>query len=261
MSLGERAALIGTLAQLQPRIAVEIGTAEGGSLRRLAAYAGHVHSFDLVEPEPAIRALPNVTLHTGDSHALLPQLLEDLARDDINLDFVLVDGDHSAEGVARDMRDLLASPAVGRTLILMHDTANEEVRRGLEAVDYGAVAKVRHVHLDFVMGALLAAGPFAGQLWGGLGAVIVDDERPRAAGQPFRPVNLEDTQPLVLAGLRTRLVYEREALRASLDETRQAAADVEAERDRLRSRLQSIEGSRIWRYGQVLRAAKRRLRG
>ena len=36
--------------QLQPELAIEIGTAEGGSLRRVAHHSTHVHSFDLVEP-------------------------------------------------------------------------------------------------------------------------------------------------------------------------------------------------------------------
>ncbi len=36
MSFGERAAFEGLLAQVKPRVAIEIGTAEGGSLKRLA---------------------------------------------------------------------------------------------------------------------------------------------------------------------------------------------------------------------------------
>src|SRR5690348_6240653 len=62
MSFGERAALEGVLAQLRPRLAVEIGTAEGGSLERIAAYSEEVHSIDLTH-EPVTRALPDhVTL-------------------------------------------------------------------------------------------------------------------------------------------------------------------------------------------------------
>ena len=37
MSYGERAGLEGVLSQLKPALAVEIGTAEGGSLARIAA--------------------------------------------------------------------------------------------------------------------------------------------------------------------------------------------------------------------------------
>ena len=111
MSFGERAAIEGVVAQLQPRLAIEIGTAEGGSLRRIATHSRRTISFDLVEPKPDVQALENVELRTGDSHELLPRELERLAAAGENVDFVLVDGDHSADGAHRDMEDLLASDA------------------------------------------------------------------------------------------------------------------------------------------------------
>ncbi len=117
MSPSERAAVKGVLADLVPGMATEIGTAEGGSLRRIAAQARHVHAFDLNPPDPELAALPSVTFHIGDSHELLPRVLEQLAAQDTNVDFVLVDGDHSTEGIKRDVEDLLASPAIARTLI------------------------------------------------------------------------------------------------------------------------------------------------
>src|SRR5690242_11209014 len=80
MSFGERAALEGVLAQRRPRLSIEIGTAEGGSLARIAAHSEITHSFDLVLPPQEIRDLPGVTLHTGDSHELLPRLLAELAE-------------------------------------------------------------------------------------------------------------------------------------------------------------------------------------
>ena len=183
MTFGERAALEGVLSQLRPQLAIEIGTAEGGSLERVAHHSGHVHSFDLVRPELPIAGLDNVTLHTGDSHALLPQLLERLAADGANVDFVLVDGDHSAEGVERDVRDLLASDAIRRSVILLHDTLIDEVRAGLKRVDYAREPKVVHTDLDFVGGHLSRDGSFHHQLWGGLGLLVVDVEgrRPGAS--------------------------------------------------------------------------------
>jgi methyltransferase family protein len=174
MSFGERAALEGLLAQLRPALSIEIGTAEGGSLARLAAYSKRVHSFDLVEPLDRAKALPNVQFHTGDSHVLLPQLLSKLAQSRFNVDFVLVDGDHSEEGVFQDVHDLLWSDALIRTVIVPHDTTNGTVRAGLERVPYGQFPKVVYVDLDFVPGYLSREGPFCGQLWGGLGLVVVD---------------------------------------------------------------------------------------
>jgi cephalosporin hydroxylase len=177
---GERAVLEGLLSFLRPELAIEIGTAEGGSLRRLATHCGEVHSFDLghglTVPDP-----PGVTLHTGDSHALLPEALEAFEREGQNVDFALVDGDHTAEGVRRDMEDLLASGALRRTVILAHDASNDEVRRGLDAVDWRATGKVAFVDLDFVPGHLSSGGPFKDQLWGGFALVVVDEANSQAA--------------------------------------------------------------------------------
>jgi hypothetical protein len=90
------------------------------------------------------------------------------------VDFALVDGDHSSAGARADITALLDSPAVTRTLILAHDSLNPEVRHGIEAVAYGDYEKVAHVDLDFVLGRVVASGPFAGETWGGFALIVVD---------------------------------------------------------------------------------------
>ena len=93
MSLGERAAVEGVLSQLRPALAAEIGSMEGACLRRIAAHAGEAHSFDL--SPPTLPVPENVTVHTGDSHELLAPWLAELEEQGRNLDFVMVDGDHT----------------------------------------------------------------------------------------------------------------------------------------------------------------------
>jgi hypothetical protein len=213
MSFGERAALEGLLSQLEPQLAIEIGTAEGGSLARMATHSREVHSFDLLEPRPAARELPNVTFHTGDSHTLLPELLARLTEAGRNVDFVLVDGDHSAEGVCQDVEDLLASPAIGRTLIVVHDTMNESVRAGLESVRYDAYPKVDYVELDFVAGYMFREPSLLHELWGGLGLVIVDAARDAHSSEPARQGRYYETFELVRSA--RELVVDQEQGSAS----------------------------------------------
>ena len=182
MTLGERAALEGLLARLAPAVTIEIGTAEGGSTRCLARHCREIHSFDLAHPDGLTDELPQVITHTGDSHLLLPPFLRRLETAGRSVDFVLVDGDHSADGARRDLEDLLASPAIRHTVIVVHDSANEAVRSGLLAVRLEDHPGVAFSDLDFVAGHLSASGAFAGQLWGGLGLIVVDAEA-RAAGR------------------------------------------------------------------------------
>jgi hypothetical protein len=252
MSFGERAALEGLLAQLQPQLAIEIGTAEGGSLARVAAHSAEVHSFDLVEPQPAARELPNVTFHIGDSHKLLPELLARLDDADRNVDFVLVDGDHSTDGVRQDVQDLLASGAIGRTIIVLHDTMNEAVRAGLEAVSYETYPKVAHVELDFVAGYMFREPSLLHELWGGLGLVIVDSTRDAYFSEPVRERKYYDAFELV-----------RSARELVVDEERGTTQERELERLReelrdARAWLDSVQGSASWRITAPLRAFKRR---
>jgi len=217
MALGERAAIEGVLAALKPRLAIELGTAEGGSLGRIAAHSAEVHTFDL---EPAPLELPDhVHVHAGDSHVLLAQLLAELAAAGRNVDFALVDGDHTSDGVRRDLTDLLESPAVGRTVILLHDMANTAVRAGVRAVDFTRFPKVAYVDLGFVEiphpdGALV-------EHWGGLGLVVVDPEgtvvAASGAGPVIRDVNAV-ASPLrrAAAPLRRGKAHARGALRRLL---------------------------------------------
>lgn len=218
MSLGERAALEGVLAQLQPEISIEIGTASGGSLERIAAHSTEVHSIDLMEMEGEPPG--NARLYVGDSKRMLPEILGGFTSERRNVDFVLVDGDHTAEGVRADLVSLLSSPAVSRTLILVHDTMNEVVRWGVKAVRFESFAKVSHVNLDFLTGYMARNGPFAGQLWGGFGLVLVDADAATRRPGPIYEDHLYDAHSMIRraarGSVRRRLTAPLRALKGRL---------------------------------------------
>jgi hypothetical protein len=207
MSYGERAALEGLLATSRPALAIEIGTAGGGSLQRLAHHSREVHTFD-VKPAPLHQPFDNVTFHTGDSHVLLPRFLRTLTAEGRNVEFVLVDGDHSSEGVRRDVTDLLASDAVRRTTILIHDAMNPGVRQGLEAIPFESHAKVAYVELEFVPAHCLSWDPYRYQFWGGFGLVLVDADRGAPRGGDVRQKGYYEVAELIEP--LTRLIVSRE---------------------------------------------------
>lgn len=180
MTPGERAAMEGVLSQLKPNLALEVGTAEGGSLRRIAAHSREAHSFDMEIP-PGHASYTNVHFHTGDSHVLLPAWLDEMRREGRRINFALVDGDHSTAGVRADVQDILDSRLLDGVM-LFHDTMNPVVRKGLRQVGFSGCANLRYVDLDFVPGFVGAYGSeLAGELWGGIGiAVISESPTPQA---------------------------------------------------------------------------------
>ena len=260
MSPGERATLEGVLAQVRPTLALEVGTAQGGSLRRVAAYSEEVHSFDLVAPDAELAALSNVTFHTGDSHVLLPETLSELAAAEKSVDFILIDGDHTAQGVRRDIEDVLESSAVTRTLIVLHDTMNPDVRRGILEAGAAEHPKVAQFELDLIPGYLSRREPYRLQMWGGLGLIVVDAGRSSdvAPYEPFhelfsvlRPAveamaELE-AQGTPLDGLRGAEVES--AVRAALERSR-------AELTRQTELVEVMRNSLSWRLTAPLRRLK-----
>ena len=187
MQPGERAALDGLLAAVEPSLSIEIGSYRGGSLQSISARSDRVHAFDLKrQPDLTTIRFPNVVFHIGDSHVTLPKVLRQLAASGANVDFVLVDGDHSIEGVRRDVLDLLESPCVGRTVILLHDTLDTRVRAGLDGIDFEAHDKVAYVDLDFVQGEVPRTGRFVDHQGMGLGIVVTGwkVDRPWPPGYP-----------------------------------------------------------------------------
>lgn len=277
MSRGERAALEGLLTQARPALALEIGSAEGGSLARIARHAGEVHSFDYVRPQFADDGAGNVVFHTGDPNELLPPALASLAEAGRNVDFVLLDGDSAPDGARRSLEALLDSPALGRTLILVHQVSNPRVRQGFDAVHFDAWPKVAFVEPDFVGGYMLAAESMRHELWGGLALVEVDAGRLRYQTGSVMAERYFPTATL-LAQARAAMVSGGAAADATagadatllgrIERLERELGDAEHEVGRLRSVARhheelwrSLMDSWSWRLTRPIRLAKERTRG
>jgi len=267
MSFGERAALEGILAQVKPTLAIEIGTAEGGSLARIATHSREVHSIDLSHEELTVEPASHVHLHNGPSAQLLPDLLARFARDKRTVDFALVDGDHSFAGVVGDVQALLGSPTTPRSVILIHDSMNEEVRAGIESIAFDEYEKVVYHELDFVAGYVYREGVAAEAVWGGLALVLCDTRRSRAYTSSTRQWRYHEPYAAI-----HRMRAQR--LAASSGDSSKAAEQSTTELERMSAQLSVLEadlkshehaltvlyGSRSWRLTRPLRACARLLR-
>ena len=125
------------------------------------------------DPEAAQkhRHFRKVSFLTGPSARLLPVLLEELRRRSIDVDFMLMDGDHSAEGVRGDVEALLDYVPRKPLFLMLHDGFNPECRRGMNEARWARSPYVQWVDLDFVHGRVIQNGSASdGEMWGGLAA-------------------------------------------------------------------------------------------
>ncbi|MBC7926954.1 MAG: glycosyltransferase [Bryobacteraceae bacterium] len=171
MNDSERLAMTGLLARHRPACCIEVGTYHGGSLSLLTQFADMVFSIDIDPTIPGRLAhLPGVSFLTGDSADLLPALLEELQSRHIPVDLFLIDGDHSGEGIRRDLSIVLGYVPARPMFVLMHDSFNPGCRQGMLNAPWQGSPYCHWVDLDFVPGRLIEhGGGGTGEMWGGLG--------------------------------------------------------------------------------------------
>jgi hypothetical protein len=167
MQLSERVALMYVLQRMNPDVSLEIGTFLGGSLRPIAAASRQVYAFDI--EDRTIPELPNVSFVIGDSTQTLAPIIDKINGSNRELNFILIDGDHSELGVRNDIVQCLRyRPKLQSTIILMHDSANPAVRKGIVESPWGDNPYIHGLDLDFVPGMLYARADIKGQIWGAL---------------------------------------------------------------------------------------------
>lgn len=174
LGFSETAVFQSLLSTLKPALSIEVGTETGATLALLARHSAKVVSIDI---DPAVKLnlaseFPNVEFITGSSHDALPALLGRLAVEGTTPDFIFVDGDHSAEGVRKDLDAILRFQPQKRMVVLMHDTINPGCRRGICAAAWSRNVHCHYVDLDFCPGVLHPDESCRRQMWGGLGFAL-----------------------------------------------------------------------------------------
>jgi hypothetical protein len=180
----ERMMLTGLLARLRPRHALEVGVYYGGSLSLMAQFCDRVWALDIDPEVPSRFTIPsNVDLRIGDAAGLLANLLDELESVGVALNFVLIDADHSAAGVQRDIETVIHRPFPLREpmFIVIHDSGNPECRLGISNASWAACPYVHHVELDFVPGQIIehAIQDDHSEVWGGFALAYLNPQ-PRA---------------------------------------------------------------------------------
>lgn len=178
MSMAERCALACLLSARKPSVSIEIGTFGGGSLSIISNYSGKAFSLD-IDATPSVKlagCFDNVEFITGDSQVELPKLVNRISGQGEDLEFVLIDGDHTAEGVRKDIEAVLQYSLKTELLVLMHDSFNPDCRSGMKAIDWAGNPHVHWIDFDFVPGFLSSIPGWEDQMWGGFALAVLRPE-------------------------------------------------------------------------------------
>lgn len=154
MTRCEKYAFASLIEIANPEVAIEIGTYKGGSLQVISKKARKVYSIDISAEYQATlgKHFDNVEFLTGDSKQLLPSLLDRIKNRNESLGFVLIDGDHSTEGVRNDINAVLQHTPVRPIYIVFHDSFHPPCRKGILAADWRLCPYIHYVEIDFIPG-------------------------------------------------------------------------------------------------------------
>tara|TARA_B100000900_G_C20587498_1_gene720221 strand:- start:237 stop:1013 length:777 start_codon:yes stop_codon:yes gene_type:complete len=175
MSRAEKYCLIEILRKINPEVAIEVGTYKGGSLQVLSKFSKTVHSID-ISPEPKKflnSKFNNVKFHVGDSNKLLDELISKIKLENKKIEFILIDGDHTKEGVKKDIKAIISHEFNNPLTIIIHDSFNPQCRKGIKSINYKLYKNIEHIDLDYITGCLSPNKDY-NEMWGGFGIIVVN---------------------------------------------------------------------------------------
>jgi hypothetical protein len=172
MSRAEKYALIQVLETLKPEVSIEIGTFQGGSLQVISHFSREVYSLDISKAPSKLLSsqFSNVIFKIGNSYEILNEIFEEIEKSGKKLEFILVDGDHSKNGVYKDLEAILNYPHKNKLTIIMHDSFNPQCRAGIKAIDFTSNKSVAYAELDYITGSYSPNDNFL-EMWGGFALV------------------------------------------------------------------------------------------
>ena len=153
MNHAERLAITALLTRHRPRCSIEIGALEGGTLSLISQYSELVF---LIDADPGIPEkfgyFKNVCFLTGEPSEILPMLLDELDKENIPADFVLIEGEHSSDGIRREIECLLSYVPKKPFFAIVHDSFDSGCRKGMLDIVWEKSLYVEWVDLDFIPG-------------------------------------------------------------------------------------------------------------
>lgn len=175
MSRAEKYCLIHLLENLNPDYSIEIGTYKGGSLQVLSKFSNKVYSIDIDnKPKKKLeKQFNNVIFKVGKSHEIIQNVIKEIESNNGKLNFILVDGDHSKNGVKKDLECILSCNLKHPLTVILHDSFNPQCRLGMKSVPYKKYRFIEHIDLDYIHGCFSPNTNYR-EMWGGFAIIKIN---------------------------------------------------------------------------------------
>lgn len=178
MSIAEKASILYLLGNMEKRsVAIEVGSYKGGFLRVLAQYFDKVYSCDIDHSniDGGKEQFINVEWVEGDSKDTLPELISRINNIGEEVNFILIDGDHSYKTVLHDINNVLQyQPLKSEVVLMIHDSWYEQSRHAINKAGWNDSPYVQFVEKDFVVGDLIHSTEEEGKIFvGGLALAVL----------------------------------------------------------------------------------------
>ena len=119
------------------------------------------------------------------------EILRHCAKEQRNVEFILVDGDHSAEGVRADINALLVAEQKPLAWCSFTTASNPACREGIKTANWSSSRAVQGVEIDFIPGIYHHEAydtAEARTMWGGFACAVLEPTERR------RPLELQASQ-------------------------------------------------------------------
>ena len=178
MSRAEKYCLINILQTIKPDYSMEVGTYQGGSLQVISKFSKNVCSIDISsEPRRTLSSTyKNVDFVVGNSTEVMPEQFEKIEKEGRQLNFLLVDADHSRKGVYRDLKCVLDYDHKYDLIIILHDSFNPQCRKGIKDIDFDKYHNIEFIDLDYIPGNFWHNETYR-EMWGGFGLIKIGGSR------------------------------------------------------------------------------------
>ena len=109
----------------------------------------------------------------GKSHDIIHNVIKEIESKNGKLNFILVDGDHSKNGVKKDLECILSHNFKRPLTVILHDSFNPQCRSGMKSVEYKKYNFIEHIDLDYIHGCFSPNKNYK-EMWGGFAIISIN---------------------------------------------------------------------------------------